>query len=159
MTADTVMPCLWFDGTAEEAARHYCAVIPGSSIRDVVRQPDGGAFVVEFDLGGRPCMAINGGPGMAYTPALSLVVTCADQAELDRVWDGLLEGGGAPQRCGWLTDRHGVSWQVVPVALGKMMRGGDAAQRGRLMAALMPMVKLDIATLEAAWAAKEGADA
>ncbi|MBR0680146.1 VOC family protein [Roseomonas eburnea] len=158
MTTDAVMPCLWFDGTAEEAARHYCAVIPGSAIRNVVRQAGGAAFVVEFDLGGRSCLALNGRQGMGFTHALSLVVTCADQAELDRVWDGLVEGG-APQRCGWLTDRYGVSWQVVPAGLGRMMRQGEEAQRGRLMAALMPMVKLDIATLEAAWAAKEGADA
>lgn len=155
-STDTVMPCLWFDGAAEQAARHYCAIVPGSAIRNVMRQADGNAFVVEFDLGGRPCMALNGRPDMAFTPALSLVVTCADQAELDRVWDGLLEGG-APQRCGWLTDRYGVSWQVVPAGLGEMMRKGDAAQRGRMMAALMPMVKLDIATLKAAWAAEEGA--
>ncbi|MBR0670917.1 VOC family protein [Neoroseomonas soli] len=156
MTTDTVMPCLWFNDAAEQAVRHYCAVVPGSAIRNVVRHADGSAFIVEFDLGGRPCMAFNAARDAAFTQAISLVVTCADQAELDRVWDGLLEGG-APQRCGWLTDRHGVSWQVVPASLGEMMRQGDAAQRGRLMAALMPMVKLDIATLKAAWAAEEGA--
>ncbi len=159
MTAtDSVMPCLWFDGTAEQAVAHYCATIPDSAVRSTVRQPDGSAFVIEFDLGGRPCMALNGGPGMAFTPALSLVVTCATQAELDRVWTALLEGG-APQRCGWLTDRWGVSWQVVPAGLGAMMRSGSADQRCRLIDAFMPMVKLDIATLEAAWTAVEGADA
>ena len=104
-------------------------------------------------------MALNGGPGMVFTPALSLVVTCVTQAELDRVWAALLDGGGSPQRCGSLTDRWGVSWQVVPAGLGAMMRSGSADQRCRLIDAFMPMVKLDIATLEAAWTAVEGADA
>lgn len=167
MTAETVMPCLWFDGTAEEAVAQYCAVVPGSRIHHVQRRPEGvpggpagNAFVIDFTLGGAPCMALNGGPGMPpFSGAISLVVPCATQQDLDRVWDGLLDGGGKAQQCGWLTDRHGVTWQVVPATLARMLRDGAAAQRARLMAALMPMVKLDIATLEAAWAGGGGAGA
>ncbi len=107
-------------------------------------------MVVEFSLAGVKLLAMNGNPQPGFTPGVSLVVTCDGQQELDRVWDALLDGGDA-QACGWLKDRYGVAWQVVPDALPRLMKAGDAAQRGRVMAALMQMVKIDAAGLEAAF--------
>ncbi len=105
---------------------------------------------MEFTLAGTPMLAMNGNPGEAFTNAASLSALCANQAELDRVWDALLAGGQA-QACGWLKDRFGVAWQLVPEALPRLMKAGDAAQRGRVIAALMQMVKIDAAALEAAF--------
>lgn len=148
--------CLWFAQEAEAAARHYCAAIPGSAIGEVIPRPSGvpgpggAVMMVTFTLAGAPVLAFNGEPPPGFTNGVSLVVTCTGQAELDRVWDALLDGGEA-QACGWLKDRFGVSWQVVPEALPRLMTAGDAAQRGRVMAALMQMVKIDAAALEAAF--------
>ncbi|MBW6396671.1 VOC family protein [Roseomonas sp. HJA6] len=149
--------CLWFATQAEEAARHYVAAIPNSAIGEVTTRPpgvpgaEGSVFMVTFTLAGAPMLAFNADPPPGFTNGLSLVVSCTDQAELDRVWDAMLEGGGKTQACGWLTDRFGVSWQIVPEALPRLMKAGDAAQRGRVMAALMTMIKLDAAALEAAF--------
>lgn len=149
--------CLWFATQAEEAARHYVAAIPNSAIGEVTTRPPevpgtaGAVFMVTFTLAGAPMLAFNADPPPGFTNGLSLVVSCADQAELDRVWDAMLEGGGKTQACGWLTDRFGVSWQIVPEALPRLMKAGDTAQRGRVMAALMTMIKLDAAALEAAF--------
>lgn len=151
-----ISPCLWFATEAEDAARFYCGVIPGARLGEVVRVPPGGpgpegaAMLVAFSLGGVPVLAMNGNPQPGFTAGVSLVATCADQAELDRVWDALV-AGGTPMACGWLQDRFGVAWQVVPEALPRLMRAGDAAQCGRVMAALMRMVKIDVAALEAAF--------
>lgn len=147
---------LWFTTEAEEAARHYCAAIPGAKLGDIVRMPAGGpgpegaAMLVSFSIGGASCLAMNGNPQPGFNAGVSLVATCADQAELDRVWDALL-AGGKPMACGWLQDRFGVAWQVVPEALPRLMTTGDPAQCGRVMGALMQMVKIDVATLEAAF--------
>ncbi len=147
---------LWFASQAEEAARFYCATIPGSVLGEIIRippggpGPEGGVLLVEFNLNGTPMLAMNGNPGEPFTNAVSLSALCADQAELDRVWDALLQGG-QPQACGWLKDRFGVAWQLVPEALPRLMKAGDAAQRGRVVAALMRMVKIDAAALEAAF--------
>ncbi len=147
--------CLWFATEAEEAVRHYCATIPNSAIGEVIVRPPevpgakDSILMVTFTLAGRPMLAFNAEPQPGFTNGVSLVVTCADQEELDRVWDGLLLGGQA-QACGWLKDRYGLAWQVVPEVLPRLMNEGDAAQRGRVMAALMTMVKLDAAALEAA---------
>ncbi len=149
--------CLWFAREAEEAARHYVRVVPGSTLGEVMMRPpevpgpEGTVLMVAFTLAGAPMLAFNGEPPPGFTNGISLVVSCAGQAELDRVWDGLLEGGGEPQACGWLKDRFGIAWQVVPEVLLRLMKAGDAAQRGRVMAALMQMVKLDAAGLEAAF--------
>jgi predicted 3-demethylubiquinone-9 3-methyltransferase (glyoxalase superfamily) len=154
----TMSTCLWFATEAEAAARLYCAAIPNSAIDQVIARPPGapGAerlpLMVTFTLAGAPMLAFNADPPPTFTNAMSLVATCADQAELDRVWDTLLDGGQA-QACGWLKDRFGVAWQVVPEALPRLMKAGDAAQRGRVFAALMTMVKIDAAALEAAAAA------
>jgi len=148
--------CLWFTTEAEEAARFYCAAIPGAAMGEVIRIPPGGPgpegapMLVQFSLGGATLLAMNGNPQPGFTGSVSLAVTCADQAELDRVWDALLDGG-APQACGWLKDRYGVAWQVVPAALPALMSSGTASQRARVMAALMTMVKIDAAALEAAF--------
>ncbi|MBR0648531.1 VOC family protein [Roseomonas terrae] len=147
---------LWFATEAEEAARFYCATIPGAVMGDIIRLPPGGpgpagsVLLVEFSIGGAPMLAMNGNPGEGFTNAVSLSALCADQPELDRVWDALLDGGQA-QACGWLKDRYGVAWQLVPEALPRLMKAGDEAQRGRVMAALMQMVKIDAAALEAAF--------
>ncbi len=148
--------CLWFAQEAEAAARLYCSAIPGSAIGEVIARPggvpgtEGAVMMVTFTLAGSPVLAFNGEPPPGFTNGVSLVVTCTDQAELDQVWTTLLDGGEV-QACGWLKDRFGVAWQVVPEALPRLMAAGDAAQRGRVMAALMQMVKIDAAALEAAF--------
>ncbi len=146
--------CLWFAEEAEAAARHYCAAIPGSEITSVIPRPsgvpgeEGAVMMVTFTLAGAPILAFNAAPPPGFTNAVSLVVSCEGQEELDRVWDALLEGG-EPQACGWLKDRFGVA---VPECLPRLMTAGDAAQRARVMGALMTMVKIDAAALEAAHA-------
>jgi len=149
--------CLWMDGTAEEAAEFYCSVFPDSRVLSVDRTPidtpgpaAGEVLTVEFELDGRPFLALNGGPGVEYTDAMSLEIRCADQAEIDHYWVGLLAGGGRQVRCGWLIDRYGVRWQVVPERLYELWRDGDHEAAARAFAAMMDMVKLDVAALEAA---------
>jgi predicted 3-demethylubiquinone-9 3-methyltransferase (glyoxalase superfamily) len=153
-----VSPCLWFDGEAEEAARFYVSLLPGSKIetiqKNTVDGPAGKAgtvLVVEFTLAGQRFMALNGGMRMEYTHAVSFMIDCADQAEVDRLWDALTADGGQPERCGWLRDRFGVSWQVVPAALPKYLGGSDRAGAQRAMQAMLGMVKLDIAGLKKAY--------
>jgi predicted 3-demethylubiquinone-9 3-methyltransferase (glyoxalase superfamily) len=151
----TLSTCLWFATEAEEAARFYAATIPGGRMGEVVRTPPGGpgaegsVLLARFDIGGQPFMTLNGNADAPFTNAISLVATCADQAELDRVWDALLEGG-SPIVCGWLKDRYGVAWQVVPDGLMALLEGTDEAGRSRFMAAMHTMVKLDIDALRAA---------
>jgi predicted 3-demethylubiquinone-9 3-methyltransferase (glyoxalase superfamily) len=149
------MPCLWFADRADEAVDFYVSVFPNSRrVADTKYGPgaplaEGSTLTVNFELAGAPFMALNGGPMFQFTPAVSFVVSCATQEDLDRYWGLLLEGGSASQ-CGWLTDRFGVSWQVVPDRLAELVRELDPARRGRVMAAMLQMVKLDIAELEAA---------
>lgn len=151
-----ITPFLWFDDTAEEAADFYVSVLPRSEIREVTRYPEGSgdqaghAMVVEVELDGLRLAFLNGGPAHQLTEAFSLVVHPEDQAELDRVWDALLLGGGTPLQCGWLTDRFGVSWQVVPTAVTRLLADPDPARAARVGTALLTMTKLDIAELEAA---------
>jgi predicted 3-demethylubiquinone-9 3-methyltransferase (glyoxalase superfamily) len=153
-----ISTCLWFADQAETAARFYSTTIPGGRMGEVMRMPPGGpgpegsVLFARFEIGGHPCLALNGNPGEAFTNALSLVATCADQAELDRVWDALLDGG-TPIACGWLRDRFGVAWQVLPEGLMNLLTMTDEAGRTRFMAAMNQMVKLDLATLKAAVAA------
>lgn len=152
-----ITPCLWFDGKAEEAARFYVSLLPDSRIDAVVPysvKTPGGApgdvMAVEFTLAGQPYLALNGGRVFQFTPAISFAIDCADQAEVDRLW-GALTDGGAPDRCGWLKDRYGVSWQVVPSELIAMMKSKDTAKVRRMTEAMMQMVKLDIAALRQAF--------
>ena len=152
-----ITPCLWFAHDAEPAARHYAGVFANSAIGTIsnygenMPMPVGTPMLVEFTLRGQPFQTLNGGAPMAPSQAISLSVDCADQAELDQIWDGLLAGGGEPVQCGWLKDRFGVSWQIVPRMMGDLQRTGTSEQVGRLMQAMMGMVKLEIATLQAAF--------
>jgi predicted 3-demethylubiquinone-9 3-methyltransferase (glyoxalase superfamily) len=146
--------CLWFDRNAEEAANFYVSLFAGSRIVSVTRYgkagpgPEGSVLTVAFELAGREFVALNGGPHFRFNEAISIFVQCDTQAEIDRLWEKLLEGGEA-QQCGWLKDRFGLSWQIVPSALDRMLR--DPERSDRVMAALMQMVKLDIAQLERAY--------
>jgi predicted 3-demethylubiquinone-9 3-methyltransferase (glyoxalase superfamily) len=159
-----VSPCLWFDGEAEEAAKFYVSLLPDSRIetiqRNIIDSPAGKAgtvLVAEFTLAGQRFMALNGGKAFDFTHAISFKIDCADQAEVDRLWDALLADGGAAERCGWLKDRFGVSWQIVPTALPKYLGGSDAAGARRAMQAMMGMVKLDIEGLRRAYEGKSAA--
>ena len=152
-----IKPCLWFDAKAQEAAEFYVSLLPDSRIDAVmhytVETPGGkpsDVMLVEFTLAGESYMALNGGPYYEFSPAVSLFVSCADQAEVDRLWDAL-SPGGSPLQCGWITDRYGVSWQIVPEALSIMMKDEDPSKVRRVMEAMLQMVKLDAGVLEAAY--------
>jgi predicted 3-demethylubiquinone-9 3-methyltransferase (glyoxalase superfamily) len=146
-----VKTCLWFDADGEEAARLYTSLFERSRITAVSRRPDGTALLVEFELDGVGFQALNGGPHYRLTEACSLSVACDTQAEIDRLWDALLAGGGEESHCGWLRDRFGLSWQIVPRSLGPMMTDPDPARVARVVEAFMPMTKLDLGALEAAY--------
>lgn len=152
--------CLWFDHDAEAAARFYVETF-GGVIGEITAYPksdhpahvgrEGQPMVVAFTLGAQDFIALNGGPFFTHSPAISFQVHCDTQAEIDHYWERLRAGGDpAAQQCGWLKDRFGVSWQVVPSAMSRWMSGGDAARSERVMKAMLPMGKLDIATLAAA---------
>ena len=150
-------PYVWYADRAEEAARFYVSVIPGSSIGHVTALPvdspggqAGSVAIVEFTLAGAPVVAFSAGPHHEFNDAISLALTCDTQEEIDHLWSGLLQGGGRPVQCGWLKDRYGVSWQIIPRRLGEMIAAGGpgAASAAR---AMLQMVKLDIAQLEAAY--------
>jgi predicted 3-demethylubiquinone-9 3-methyltransferase (glyoxalase superfamily) len=151
-----VTPCLWFDLNAEEAVAHYLSIFPNSRVISTTRYGDfapdrkGAVLTILFEIDGQRMLALNGAPRHKFTPALSLIVNCDDQAEIDRLWDKLAEGGEHVQ-CGWLTDKFGVSWQIVPRALPELL-GGDAQQTDRVMRAVMTMKKLDIAQMQQAFA-------
>src|SRR5438552_4403422 len=159
-----ISPCLWFVSEAEEAASFYVSLLPDSRIEKVlcntIDSPGGKAgtvLVVDFTLAGQRFMALNGGMKKEYTHAVSFKIDCADQAEVDRLWDALLANGGSVERCGWLKDRFGVSWQIVPTALVQYLGGSDRAGAQRAMQAMMQMVKLDIAGLKRAYEGKSAA--
>ena len=151
-TKPKVRTCLWFDAGGEAAAAFYVTLLPDSRIETAVRpEPDGPALVVEFTLAGAPYMILNGGPHYQLTPAASISVLTTDQAETDRLWAALTADGGSESQCGWLTDRYGVSWQIVPEALPRLLGAEDRAAAARAHEAMMAMRKLDIAALEAAF--------
>jgi predicted 3-demethylubiquinone-9 3-methyltransferase (glyoxalase superfamily) len=154
----TITPCLWFDGQAEEAARFYTSIFPDSRIDETLKNsvdtPGGKAgstLLVSFTLAGQSYQALNGGPHDRFNDAISLAVTCKDQAEVDRYWDALTADGGRPVQCGWLKDKYGVSWQIVPRALMDMLSDPDPARVKCVMEAMMSMIKLDIAALQKAY--------
>ncbi|MFZ5718848.1 MAG: VOC family protein [Pseudomonadota bacterium] len=152
-----ITSCLWFDREAEDAARFYVSIFPNSKIGRVSRYPEnlpgdraGEVLTVEFELDGKAFTGLNGGPDFRFSEAISFQIEVSEQAELDRYWNALLADGGKESQCGWLKDRFGLSWQVVPVQLAQLMSDPDKAKAGRVAAAMMQMVKLDIAGLEAA---------
>jgi predicted 3-demethylubiquinone-9 3-methyltransferase (glyoxalase superfamily) len=144
-----ITPFLWFDGQAEEAARHYCSIFSNSRIVETMPGPGGKAMGVTFELEGQRFMSLNGGPQYHFTPAISLFVSCETQAEVDELWAKLADGGREVQ-CGWVTDKYGLSWQVIPTILGKLLGHPDREKAGRAMQAMLQMTKLDIAGLQAA---------
>jgi predicted 3-demethylubiquinone-9 3-methyltransferase (glyoxalase superfamily) len=158
-----ITPCLWFDDNAEEAVKFYTSLFKNSKIlqvshygeagSSVAGRPKGSVMTITFQLEGQEFMALNGGPHFKPTPAISLMVNCETQAEIDQYWDKLSEGSGT-QQCGWLTDKFGVSWQIVPATLARMMQDDQPEKAERVMKAVLEMEKLDLPTLERAYASK-----
>lgn len=153
--------CLWFDGKAEEAARFYTSVFKNGKIGKIARYPgtgqeihgqkEGSVMTVEFEILGEKYLGLNGGPAFKFNEAFSVVVTCDTQEEIDHYWEKLTSGGGKEVQCGWLTDQFGLSWQIVPRALGEMMSDPDPKKAARVMDAFMKMKKFDIAALRRAY--------
>jgi predicted 3-demethylubiquinone-9 3-methyltransferase (glyoxalase superfamily) len=153
----TLFPCLWFDGDAEEAADFYVTLLPESHVDDVWRSPAetpsgpaGMVLTVDFTVAGHRFQALNGGPAFTFNEAVSFVIDCDDQAEVDRLWDALTASGGEPGPCGWLRDRFGMSWQIVPRRLGELLNDPDPDRARRAMEAMLEMGKIDVAALESA---------
>ena len=158
-----IVPFLWYSKEAEQAAAFYASIFPDSRVVRVTSMPSespsgppGSVKVVEFELFGQSFTAMTAGQGEPFNHAISFTVNCEDQAEVDRYWNALLEGG-KPEACGWLKDRYGVSWQITPTVLTRMMADPDRAKAKRATDAMLKMVKIDIATLQAAFAGKSGA--
>jgi predicted 3-demethylubiquinone-9 3-methyltransferase (glyoxalase superfamily) len=155
-----ITPCLWFDNQAEEAARFYTSIFENSKLGTISYygeagskasgRPKGSVMTVEFELDGRKFLALNGGPEFKFTEAISLVANCKNQDEVDEIWSGLT-AGGSESVCGWLKDRYGLSWQVTPTILQEMIEDDDPERADRVMAAMLTMRKIDIATLKEAY--------
>jgi predicted 3-demethylubiquinone-9 3-methyltransferase (glyoxalase superfamily) len=163
-TIQKITPFLWFNGNAEQAAKFYTSVFKKSKIHAITRypksaakcsgQPAGSVMTVEFDIEGQRFTALNGGPNVKFTEAISFVVRCKNQAELDYYWKKLTSGGGEEVACGWLKDKFGVAWQIVPEEIMEMLSSKDPEKVDRHMAAIMDMVKIDIKKLKAAYTGK-----
>ena len=159
--AQKIRPCLWFAGNAEEAANFYVSIFKDSKILDTSRYtdagpgPEGSVMTVTFRLDGQEFMALNGGPEFKFTEAVSFAVTCESQAEVDDYW-AKLRAGGQEVQCGWLKDKFGLSWQVVPRVLGEMLMDKDPKRANRVMEAMLRMVKIDVGTLKRAYEGKQG---
>ena len=154
----SIATCLWFNGDAEAAAKLYTSLLPDSRIDRVVTSPadnpstkEGDVLTVEFTLGGQRFIGLNGGPEFPFTEAVSISVECEDQAEVDRLWSSLILGGGEASQCGWLKDRFGLSWQVIPRQLNEMMASSDTEGAKRAMEAMLQMSKIDVAKLQEAY--------
>jgi predicted 3-demethylubiquinone-9 3-methyltransferase (glyoxalase superfamily) len=153
-----IVPHLWYAKEAEEAARFYATVFPDSHVdrvtslpADTPSGPAGSVVVVEFTLCGQAFLAISAGPHDTFNDAISLLVNCSSQAEIDRYWNALLENGGKPQACGWIIDKYGVRWQIVPAALGEMIADPDQTRAKRAAEEMLRQVKIDVAKIEAAY--------
>ena len=144
-----ITPFLWFNGQAEEAAEFYVSIFKNSKVLNLIG-PKGQAIGVTFQLEGQEFQALNGGPKYSFTPAISLFVSCETQAEVDELWGKLLAGGGSEDRCGWLRDKYGLSWQIIPTILGRLLGDKDREKANRAMEAMLQMRKIDIAKLEEA---------
>ena len=156
-TGQRITPCLWFETEALEAAEFYASVFPNSTVVSVLKAPAdtpgpkaGSVLLVQFDLAGQDYQALNGGRHEAFNDAVSLSVSCEDQAEVDRLWSALTADGGRPVACGWLKDKYGLSWQIVPRRLPELLADPDPDRAKRAMEAMMTMVKIDVAAIEAA---------
>ena len=151
-----ITPFLWFNNSAEEAMNLYCSVFKNSKVGRVTRYGDAGpgpkgtVMSATFELEGQEFFALNGGPQFPFTEAVSFYVHCANQAEVDYYWEKLMAGGGKPSRCGWLKDRFGLSWQIVPTRLGELLGDQDPGRASRAMQAMLKMQKIDVAALERA---------
>jgi predicted 3-demethylubiquinone-9 3-methyltransferase (glyoxalase superfamily) len=162
LATQKITPFLWFDGRAEEAANFYVSVFKNSEVTGVSRYGEdapgtpGTVMTASFTLEGQPFIALNGGPHYQFTPAISFFVNCVTQAEVDELWDKLSEGG-KKIRCGWLEDKFGVSWQIIPEALGDLMGDPDEEKSDRVMQAMLQMTKIDIAGLQRAYDGEETA--
>jgi predicted 3-demethylubiquinone-9 3-methyltransferase (glyoxalase superfamily) len=144
-----ITPCLWCDNTAEEMAEFYRSVFTDFAMLNTTRRSgDGSVLTMNFRINGQEFMALNGGPHFKFSPAISFFISCQTQDEVDDYWAKLTTGGGEPGRCGWVTDRFGLSWQIVPAILGELLQDPDRDKAGRAMAAMLKMTKLDIATLK-----------
>ena len=150
-----LFPCLWFDGNAEEAAGFYVTLLPSSHVDKVWRSPaetpsgpEGMVLTVDFTLVGQRFQGLNGGPDFRFNEAVSFVIDCNDQAEVDRLWDALTANGGEPGPCGWLKDRFGLSWQIVPRRLDELLNDPDSERARRAMEAMLKMGKIEVAELE-----------
>lgn len=148
-----ITPFLWFDGRAEEAMKFYVSIFRNSRIVSTMPGPDGKILTGTFQLEGQQFMALNGGPKFQFTEAISLFVNCETQAEVDDLWNKLTEGG-AESMCGWLKDKFGVSWQIIPSALGRLLGDKDRAKAGRVVQAMLQMKKIDVAKLQQAYDGK-----
>lgn len=154
-----IVPFLWFDGNAEEAVNFYVSIFKNSKVTRLTRYgeagpgPKGQVMSATFQLEGQDFYALNGGPQFKFTPAISLFVNCETQAEVDELW-GKLVAGGRPDRCGWLQDKFGLSWQIIPTALGRLLNDNDPAKAGRVMQAMLKMTKIDVAALQRAYDGK-----
>ena len=152
-----ISPCLWFDEQAEEAAKFYVSIFPNSRITGMshyvenMPKPPGTVLTVTFELDGQEYIALNGGPETSFTDAVSLTVLCETQAEIDAYWSKLTAGGGKEVQCGWLKDKYGLAWQIVPAQIHQMLTAGDPLRTQRVMDAVMGMVKLDLAAIQRAW--------
>ena len=161
---DKISTCLWFDDQAEEAVKLYTSVFKNSKTGSILRYDEasakasgrqaGSVLTITFELEGRPFMALNGGPMFKFTEAISLIVNCDDQGEVDYYWEKLTANGGQESMCGWLKDKFGLSWQITPKIMEKMLTDKDPAKAKRAMEAMLQMKKLDIATLEKAFEGK-----
>jgi predicted 3-demethylubiquinone-9 3-methyltransferase (glyoxalase superfamily) len=157
----TIKPCLWFDNQAEEAVNFYVSLFKDSKIGTTARysteaanaagREPGSVMTMTFEILGQEFMALNGGPVFNFTPAISFVVPCETQEEIDRLWEKLSREGGEEMQCGWVKDRFGLCWQIVPAMLSRVFKEGTAEQSQRVMGALLKMAKLDIATLQTAF--------
>jgi predicted 3-demethylubiquinone-9 3-methyltransferase (glyoxalase superfamily) len=157
---DPITPCLWFDDESEPAAKFYVSLFKKSKIKQVTRyteagpRPKGMVMTVHFELNGQPFMALNAGPQFKHSPAVSFMILCDTQKQIDEYWSKLTRGGGQEVECGWVTDKFGISWQVAPAVFPELISAKNPAAANRVMAAMMKMKKLDIATLKKAYAGK-----
>lgn len=145
-----ITPFLWFDGNVEEAINFYTSVFKDTKVNSARRGPDGKVFTATFEIQGQEFMALNGGPHYTFSPAISFFVDCKNQEEVDELWDKLSDGG-EPQRCGWLKDKFGLSWQIIPDTLGKLLSDPDPQKAQRVMQAMMQMEKIDVSRLNQAY--------